>query len=205
MSDGFNHGQRQLTFVRTKKKRRAPVTPESHIYAPVGESAEDEEQAAREVLAEPQAELDEEKPAEISKRDKRKAKESRRKAEEEAQRAALKDERKLSRKARPKPDTAAQQNEKLQKPDDFVTPKKKGKGRVAAPPDRDITEDKIAKAVEAVTQYRGKIVDRWGEAWTRECLHLSCHLSHVFCAYRRRLLACDIPSLLSIGHERSFT
>lgn len=120
----------------------------------------------------PPSELDEEKPAEITKRDKRRAKESRRKAEEDAQRAVLKEERKSGRKAKPKADTAAQQTEKLQKSDDFITPKRKGKSRVTSTPDDGFTEEKAAKVVEAVTQYRTKIVDRWGEAWTRECQHI---------------------------------
>jgi hypothetical protein len=82
--------------------------------------------------------------------------------------------RKEARKAvnRSKPDTLAQQNEKLRKTDGrlrndepFVTPKsKKGKQ-----PQRDVdeyTEEKLDRASQAVEQYREKMLEKWGDSWT---------------------------------------
>lgn len=138
--------------------------------------------------------LDEDKPAEITKRDKRRAKESRRKAEEEAQQLVLKDQRKAGRKA--KQDTTAQQEEKLQKAGGFVMPKKKGKARVAAVPEDAFTEEKATKAVDFITLHREKMVDRWGEGWTRECRQF-----YKDCAYCYRLLARHTSDILSIGDE----
>lgn len=154
-------------IARPKKKRRGPTTPQSNLDAPVEQETGEESRTEEPVAAESVPQLDEERPVEISKRDKRRARESRRKAEEEAQKAALKEDRKSGRKTKTKGDTTAQQNEKLQKTDDFVTPKKKGKARVALVPDDIFAEEKVVKVVETITQHREKIVDRWGEGWTR--------------------------------------
>lgn len=171
MRHSYDLIERSLAFahsIRTKKKRRGPATPLNELNTPIEEEAGERDVGNESVIPEPVPQLDEERPVEMSKRDKRRARESRRKAEEEAQKASLKEERISGRKGKSKGDSTAQQNEKLQRRDDFVTPKKKGKGRVPAVPDDDFTEEKVAKVVEAIKQHREKVVDRWGEGWTSQ-------------------------------------
>jgi DnaJ family protein A protein 5 len=113
-------------------------------------------------------------PAEVSKRDKRRAKEAKKKAAEEAELLARKEARKQAKNT--KPDTLAQQNEKLRKSDGrarndepFVTPKsKKGKGKQPQRDPDEFSEEKVERAVQAVRQLRDKMVEKWGESWTRK-------------------------------------
>lgn len=146
---------------------------EPHLYELPEETAAVERTSQKNTPDRMTPELDQEKPVEVSKRDKRRAKEAKRKAEEEAQQAALKEDKKAGRKAKGKGDTTAQQNEKLKKPDDFVAPKKKGKSRTTAQTEDSCTEEKAAKIVESVKQHREKMVDRWGDGWARKFLTCS--------------------------------
>jgi DnaJ family protein A protein 5 len=140
---------------------------------------------------------DDDAPSEISKRDKRRAKEAKKKAAEEAEHLARKEARKAGRKAQAAPDTLAEQNDKLRKDDgrsrndeDFTTPRtKKGKGkqiRSQQLPD-EFSEEKVARAVQAIKTNREKMLDKWGENWNGE---LSC-----LCSLSGRSVADHISSV----------
>ncbi|ORY27689.1 hypothetical protein BCR39DRAFT_537986 [Naematelia encephala] len=118
-----------------------------------------------------------ERTSELSKRDKRRAKEAKKKAEEEANKAAAKEARKLAKK---QPDGPAQQDVKPPRENGFVQPKKKGQGgkpgpgkkvkgqdKGKIPPEEMWSEDKVAKALESVNEKRTKMQEKWGgEEWT---------------------------------------
>jgi DnaJ family protein A protein 5 len=122
--------------------------------------------------------LDDDAPGEISKRDKRRAKEAKKKAEQEAELLARKEARKASKKSASRPDTLAEQNDKLRKNDGrdrneetFVAPKtKKGKGKqIPRPHDTDeFSDEKVARAVQAVRTHRDKMVEKWSDQWDSE-------------------------------------
>lgn len=157
---------------RGKKKKRGTSTP---VFAPDGVVIEHEARSAvapSEAMKPPPID---EAPTEPSKRDKRRAKEAKKKAEEDSKQAMLKETRKSERKSQPKGDTTAQQDEKLRKHDDFVTPKRKGKQRAPPPPSDLLTEDNVVKAVGAVNQAREKLVDKWGDNWFSALSRLTRH------------------------------
>ncbi|WVF66725.1 hypothetical protein IAT40_001467 [Kwoniella sp. CBS 6097] len=121
-------------------------------------------------------------PAELSKRDKRRAKEARKKAEEEERKAAMKEARKAAKKGQPPPDTLAQQEEKLNKgrtevprgqakDDGFVMPKQKGKGGKGKGKAEKVvvvdefSEEKVIKVVEGIKERREKMLEKWGDKW----------------------------------------
>ncbi|WVR04088.1 hypothetical protein IAU60_001087 [Kwoniella sp. DSM 27419] len=127
--------------------------------------------------------------SELSKRDKRRAREAKKKAEEEARKAELKEARKAAKKGLPipapyVPDTFAQQEDKLRrgkevpipkgaaKDDGFVMPKQKGKGAKGrgkaekeAKPD-EFGDDKVQKVVGGINEKREKMLEKWGENWS---------------------------------------
>ncbi|KAK4685425.1 hypothetical protein P7C73_g4725, partial [Tremellales sp. Uapishka_1] len=102
------------------------------------------------------------RPVEISKKDKRRAKEAKKKAEEDAAKAAAKEARK-SKKSQPPVETKATDNERVGDP--FVPPKKKGKGK-AKPEVEEFAEEKVARAIQSIEEKREKMVEKWGEDWS---------------------------------------
>lgn len=121
---------------------------------------------------------DDDAPSEISKRDKRRAKEAKKKAAEEAEHLARKEARKASKKTQAPHDTLLEQNDRLRKDDgksrndeDFTTPRtKKGKGKQTRSqqlPD-EFSDEKVGKSVRAINTHREKILDKWGEQWDGE-------------------------------------
>lgn len=157
-------------MIRGKKKRRGPITN--------GAGHLNNENSAPFELTDPlageAAQSDTipvpamEGPVELSKRDRRRAKEARKQAEEVAQKVAWKEAKAADRKARPRGDTAAEQNAKLRKDDGFVMPKGKGKTKWRQPESSPFTDERVTKAVEMVGQYREKMLDKWGDAWSSE-------------------------------------
>ncbi|WVQ94337.1 hypothetical protein IAU59_001416 [Kwoniella sp. CBS 9459] len=163
---------------KAKKSRNVP-TP-SHLLDPdTTESVSIPESGN----ATPQLGSDDEdngdQPIELSKRDKRRAKEARKKAEEEERKAAMKEAKKAAKKGYPPPpDTLAQQDEKLAKgktgqakDDGFVMPKQKGKGgKGKGKPEKvvvdEFSEEKVKKVVEGVKEKREKMLEKWGDKWT---------------------------------------
>ncbi|OCF34510.1 hypothetical protein I316_03551 [Kwoniella heveanensis BCC8398] len=128
-------------------------------------------------------EVDEDQPAEVSKRDKRRAKEARKKAEEEERKAAFKEARKAAKKGQLLPDALAQQEEKLTrdktdiprgqaKDDGFVLPKQKGKGGKGKGKAADrvvideFSQEKVDKVLEGIKEKREKMLEKWGDYWT---------------------------------------
>jgi hypothetical protein len=164
---------------RSKKKRKGTrLAPAATQHEGLAETSQEAENApAVQSLPTTPAE-DDDAPSEISKRDKRRAKEAKKKAAEEAEHLARKEARKAGRKAQAAPDTLAEQNDKLRKDDgrsrndeDFTTPRtKKGKGkqiRSQQLPD-EFGEEKVARAVLAIKTNREKMLDKWGEKWSGE-------------------------------------
>jgi len=162
---------------RSKKKRKgARLASAATHHEDLAESSQEaREPPAVQSLPTTPAE-DDDAPSEISKRDKRRAKEAKKKAAEEAEHLARKEARKAGRKAQAAPDTLAEQNDKLRKDDgrsrndeDFTTPRtKKGKGkqiRSQQLPD-EFSEEKVARAVLAIKTNREKMLDKWGESWS---------------------------------------
>ena len=159
---------------RSKKKRKGTrLAPSGHedVAEP---SIEAEPAPATDSLPTTPAE-DDDAPSEISKRDRRRAKEAKKKAAEQAEHLARKEARKAGKKAQAAPDTLAEQNDKLRKDDgrsrndeDFTTPRsKKGKGkqnRTQQLPD-EFSEEKVTRAVLAIKTNREKMLDKWGESW----------------------------------------
>nr|XP_019049923.1 hypothetical protein I302_00343 [Kwoniella bestiolae CBS 10118]OCF28853.1 hypothetical protein I302_00343 [Kwoniella bestiolae CBS 10118] len=115
-----------------------------------------------------------ERPSEMSKKDKRRAKEARKKEEEEARKTALKEARKAAKKGQALADTRIQQEEKLNKgkakDDGFTMPKQKGrskgKGKEKAEPVNEFSQEKVDKVVEGIKERREKMIEKWGDNWT---------------------------------------
>jgi DnaJ family protein A protein 5 len=167
----------QLTDRSKKKRKGTRLAPAVQHEDPVESSNGAKNAPAVQSLPTTPAE-DDDAPSEISKRDKRRAKEAKKKAAEEAEHLARKEARKAGRKAQAAPDTLAEQNDKLRKDDgrsrndeDFTTPRtKKGKGKQIRPqqlPD-EFSEEKVARAVLAIKTNREKMLDKWGESWSGE-------------------------------------
>jgi DnaJ family protein A protein 5 len=95
----------------------------------------------------------------VSKRDKRRAREAKKKAEEEAQKAAMKEARKAAKKAPREPEPAPKSTAK-----NGFTPAKKGK----KPPPEVVTEEKIAEAIKSIEQKQAKLAEKWAEVWDGE-------------------------------------
>ena len=114
--------------------------------------------------------IDNGKPPEVSKRDRRRAKEARRKAEEEAEKLSAANQRRAMKKQKPT-DSLAQQDDKLDKGDAFVSPNmkkpaiKKGNKVQPSPLKDDFGNTKLLRAIEAVREKREKIADKWGNEW----------------------------------------
>ncbi|WWC87561.1 uncharacterized protein L201_002451 [Kwoniella dendrophila CBS 6074] len=120
--------------------------------------------------------------AELSKKDKRRAKEARKKAEEEAKKIAMKEARKAAKKGNVN-DSRAQQEEKLNKgrkvevakDDGFTLPKQKNnksnKGKSKAdqnlPKEDEFSQEKVDKAIEGTNEKREKMLEKWGDNWIR--------------------------------------
>lgn len=144
------------------------------------------------------------KPAVISKREKRRAKETRKKVEEEERRVTAKDMRKSAQKKLTSGDSLAQQDGKLDKRDkleivDVTTsqqdgklekgrsrglsaiknaPLKKGiKNKVLPPAVEDVTDESLSAVLDTVAERRVKMTEKWGNHWSGQlqALHrLSC-------------------------------
>jgi DnaJ family protein A protein 5 len=126
----------QLTG-RSKKKRKGTRPPPAVQHEDLVESSNEAKNAPTVQSLPTTPAEDDDAPSEISKRDKRRAKEAKKKAAEEAEHLARKEARKAGRKAQAAPDTLAEQNDKLRKDDgrsrndeDFTTPRTK-KGRAS--------------------------------------------------------------------------
>lgn len=110
------------------------------------------------------------KTPELSKRDKRRAREAKKKAEEEALKEQLKEARKVGKKGNKA--KAPSPTPQSTKKNDFVKPKQKGRARggnanTAKPV---VTADDVERVVEEIQTLRKKMVDKWGEDWTRKPL-----------------------------------
>jgi len=166
---------------RSKKKRKgarlAPAAAQ-HEHEDLAESSQEARKPPADQSLPTTPAEDDDAPSEISKRDKRRAKEAKKKAAEEAEHLARKEARKAGRKAQAAPDTLAEQNDKLRKDDgrsrndeDFTAPRtKKGKGkqiRSQQLPD-EFSEEKVARAVLAIKTNREKMLDKWAESWSGE-------------------------------------
>lgn len=130
------------------------------------------------------------RPAEISKKEKRRAKEAKRKVEEEAAKQEAKETKKMAKKGiQPVQEIAAaikqdgsvaagrsrlseKGKDKVQEP--FVAPKgKKGngkgkqaqKGGKAVVVEDDFAQDKIDNVLRSIEEKRQKMVDKWGDDW----------------------------------------
>ncbi|WVQ83519.1 hypothetical protein IAT38_005660 [Cryptococcus sp. DSM 104549] len=129
--------------------------------------------------------VDSEKPSELSKRDKRRAKEARKKAEEDERKAAMKEARKAAKKGIPPPEASnapVPVNGKKGKVDDgFEQPKQKGKGAAKggkakggkAPQVDEFSEEKVNRVLEGVKEKREKMVEKWGDDWKDLVIKLS--------------------------------
>lgn len=109
------------------------------------------------------------KAPEMSKRDKRRAREARKKAEEEERKAAAKEARKAAKKtgggAPPPPPLSKKEKEVAS----FVQPKRKGdkgKGKGKKVEEKAVTQQDIEKVAEEVNSLRSKMTDKWAEDWT---------------------------------------
>ena len=107
------------------------------------------------------------KPADGTKRDKRRAKEARKKAELDVQRLAAKETRKSAKKNLTSGDSLSQQNSKLHKRDCQGTkakkPSKKGDGTLQV---EEFTDEKVAIAVDNIREKREKMAEKWGDHWS---------------------------------------
>lgn len=156
------------SLLRSKKKKRekqasAPITPPSEIPVPM-ETPSPQVKDGNDTLESE----DDGKPEEISKRDKRRAKEAKKKVEMEAHSSAANDSRKSEKRNLTSGDSFIQQDGKLDKGDDLVTvksktqaPKKAAKGKVLPLVD-EFSGDKVAKSVESVREKGDKIAEKWG-------------------------------------------
>lgn len=129
------------------------------------ESASDDEDEPSE------AESKAAKAPEMSKRDKRRAREARKKAEEEERKAAAKEARKAAKKAgaagaaAPPPPLSKKEKEAAK----FVQPKRKGdksKGKGKKVEEKVVTPQDVDKIAEEVNSLRSKMVDKWAEDWS---------------------------------------
>lgn len=109
------------------------------------------------------------KAPEMSKRDKRRAREARKKAEEEERKAAAKEARKAAKKAgggAPPPPPLSKKEKEVAS---FVQPKRKGdkgKGKGKKVEEKAATQQDIEKVAEEVNSLRSKMTDKWAEDWT---------------------------------------
>jgi len=171
----------QLEQSRLKLTRRPKKKRKGKSLAPTARPEDPAESSitGRDVPAECSTPVtpagDDDAPSEVSKRDKRRAKESKKKAAEEAEHTARKEARKADRKVQIPRDNLAQQNDKLRKDDgrtrndeEFTTPRaKKGKGkqpRSQQLPD-EFSDEKVAKSVQAIKTHQDKMLDKWGNQW----------------------------------------
>lgn len=102
---------------------------------------------------------------EVSKRDKRRAREAKKKAEEEEQKAALKAARQEAKKKHEPQARRVDDEPPKPKTNGFKQPKGKQKAKV----EEEVTEDKIAEAIRSVEEKRAKLVEKWMDVWDGEC------------------------------------
>ncbi|OCF78359.1 hypothetical protein I204_00297 [Kwoniella mangroviensis CBS 8886] len=124
---------------------------------------------------------DSEKTPELSKKEKRRAKEARKKEEEEARKVALKEARKAAKKGRGSVPAPAQKGKGKAKDDGFTMPKQKrkpnkGKGKVEQVDE--FSQEKIDKVVEGIKEKREKMLEKWGDDWTNLVTKLQVILDH---------------------------
>lgn len=125
------------------------------------------------------------KTSELSKRDKRRAREARKKIEEEERKAAFKEARKAAKKAGASVETFAspQQSDRKDKVDDdgFVAPKQKGKNSIKSGKgtkggreqgENDYSDERVAKVVAGIQEKREKMVEKWGDTWAGEFISI---------------------------------
>ena len=117
--------------------------------------------------------IDDGKLPDVSKRDKRRAKEARKKAEEEAQKLSAANKRRALKNKKPA-DSLAQQDGKLDKGDAFVLPNakkqamKKSSKPGPSPLADEFSDSKVSRAIEAVREKREKMAEKWGDHWTSQ-------------------------------------
>lgn len=125
--------------------------------------------------------------SELSKRDKRRAREARKKIEEEERKAAFKEAKKAARKAGASVETFVlpQQSDRKDKGDDdgFVAPKQKGKNSTKGGKgtkggreheENDYSDERVAKVVAGIQEKREKMVEKWGDTWAGESISIHC-------------------------------
>lgn len=134
---------------------------------------------------------------ELSKRDKRRAREAKKKAEEEALKEQFKEARKAAKKGNKSRAPSPPPPNSKKAESDFIKPKQKGK-RGAAKADKPVvTPEDIARVVEEINTLRSKMVDKWGEAW----IALISRLRTVYSADSDSIN----PSVLCLGVGKPFT
>ncbi|CAK9786692.1 hypothetical protein CC85DRAFT_129532 [Cutaneotrichosporon oleaginosum] len=153
---------------KAKPKPPAPVEPEPVIEAKPRASSPKKELPRKSTPA-----IDEDSDAasskqEMSKRDKRRAREVRRKEEAEAAKEAFKEKRKEAKKAAKAglvpPPLSAKEIEMERAAKQFIQPKRKGKAPKKAEK-VEITDEDVQRAVEDVHGLRTKMIEKWGEEW----------------------------------------
>lgn len=109
---------------------------------------------------------------EMSKRDRRRAREARKKEEAEATKEASKEKRKEARKAAKaglvSAPLTAKEREMERAEKQFVHPKRKGKKKEDEKKKVEITDEDVERAVGDVQGMRAKMLEKWGEEWGGE-------------------------------------
>ena len=150
---------------KTKKKTKGTPAPPVEVLSP---PELEREPVSGTGTPDADGSDNESKAPELSKREKRRAREAKKKAEEEAAKLAAKEARKEAKKAAK---AAPPPPEKEKKRDDaFVMPKskKKGKGAAGKVEKVVVTDEEVARAAADITALRGKMVDKWDADWTGE-------------------------------------
>lgn len=171
-----------------KKNRRDPVIDKveaaTELSPPHRDSQPDASNTPSAVISDSEAARESDKTSELSKRDKRRAREARKKAEEEERKAAFKEARKAAKKAGAPVETFTshlQSDRKDKENDDgFVVPRQKGRistksGKTAkggrAQEEDDFSDERVAKVIAGIQEKREKMVEKWGDSWTGESIN----------------------------------
>ncbi|XAO26891.1 hypothetical protein I312_105732 [Cryptococcus bacillisporus CA1280] len=166
-----------------KKNRRDPVIDKveaaTELSPPHKDSQPDASNTPSAVISDNEAARESDKTSELSKRDKRRAREARKKAEEEERKAAFKEARKAAKKAGTSVETftSLRQSDRKDKENDdgFVAPRQKGKSSIKsgkgvkggrAQEEDGFNDERVAKVIAGVQEKREKMVEKWGDTWT---------------------------------------
>lgn len=171
-----------------KKNRREPVMDKVEAateLSPHKDSQPDASNTPSAVVSDNEAARESDKTTELSKRDKRRAREARKKVEEEERKAAFKEARKAAKKAGTSVETftSLRQSDRKDKENDdgFVAPRQKGKSSTKsgkgvkggrAQEEDGFNEERVAKVIAGVQEKREKMVEKWGDKWTGESINI---------------------------------